>query len=471
MASAGGSRRADPEEQAGKALRQLRQARNWSQQEVAARMRAYGYDFQQTTIAKIEAAQRPLRVRELADFAALYGVGVQELVYAPTLTLPELDQEIEDVAAQLREARAASAATAQDVEAARAAARDAETANQAALANLAVLTGRLDALTADREKLRRWNAGSGSGLEKADQEDAAGALRPGSESVAPAAEGSAAILRVLLGSHLRRLRESNEFTAERAARALGWTSSRMAKLELGQIGMADRELTDLATLYGVTDTRERLKLLQLGRKSNAPDWWASYSDILPSWFELYMGLEAAAAEIKIFEAGKIPDLLQTDKYSHVMNSQMHKHSQAEDVSRRVQLRAARRERLLERANVPRLHVVLDEGMLWRRVGGAALMRDQLRYLIKVARRPNSEIQVLPLTTATAPAPESFRILHFSEPGLRDVVYLERLRGAHYLDNDKEVYSYMDAMRQLTSSALSTEESVLFLQKILATQTP
>ena len=169
--------RPDPEEQAGKALRELRLARNWSQQETAARMRAYGYDFHQTTIAKIEAAQRPLRVRELSDFAALYGVEVQELVYPAARTLPEVEQEIVDVTARLDEAQTAAAMAAQDVEATRAAARDAERAHQAAQANLAVLSGRLDALAADREKLARFNPAGDSGYEKAGIREGRGTLK------------------------------------------------------------------------------------------------------------------------------------------------------------------------------------------------------------------------------------------------------------------------------------------------------
>ena len=97
---ANGARRPDPEVQAGRALRRLRPARNWSQEEVAERMTAYGYDFHQTMIAKIESAQRPLRVRELADFAALYGVEMQDLVYPPTGSLSETDQEIAEVTAR-----------------------------------------------------------------------------------------------------------------------------------------------------------------------------------------------------------------------------------------------------------------------------------------------------------------------------------------------------------------------------------
>jgi transcriptional regulator with XRE-family HTH domain len=466
-ASTGSGRRVDPEEQAGKALRQLRQARNWSQQEVAVRMAAFGYDFHQTTIAKIEAAQRPLRVRELADFAALYGVGVQELVYASALTLTEIDQVIEEVEVQLRSAQAGAAVAAQDVAAARTAARDAEMANQAALANITVLAGRLDALKADREKLRGWNADSDSVTKQPDIAGTAETRQPEVMSVTSAAEDSPNVLRILFGSHLRRLRESNGIPAEQAARTLDWTTSRISRLELGQAGILENDLADLLALYDVTDAQERLKLFQLSRKSNAPSWWRGFSDILPSWFELYIGLEAAAAQIKIFEAGRIPDLLQTNSYSRAVNSRVHKYDAAEDVNRRVQLRAARRERLLDRPNAPRLQVVLDEAVLLRQVGGEAVMREQLKYLINVAGHHNNKIQVLPLAAGITPTQESFQILHFSGPDIRDVVYLEWLQNAHFLDKDQEVDSYISTMHQLTSRALSVEESVLFLQKTLA----
>ena len=467
-ASAADGQRTDPEEQAGKALRRLRLARNWSQQEVAVQMTAYGYDFHQTTIAKIEAAQRPLRVRELADFAALFGVEVQELMYAPTRALPEVDQEIEDIAAQLGQAQAVAAVAAQNVEATRAAARDAETANQAALVNLEILTGRLDALVSDREKLRRWNPGSSdSSYEIADNDDRQDALRPEPVSVASTAEGSPSVLRILLGSHLRRLRESNGIVAEQAAQVLRCSPSRIFRFESGRIRIKERDLVDLLAFYGVTDTEERSKWLNLAQKANTPSWWQSYSDIVPSWFETYIGLEAAASEIKMFEARKIPDLLQTDDYSHVMNSTIYESSAASEIDRRVQLGAERRERWLERPDVPRLQVVLDEAVLRRQVGGEAVMRDQLRYLAKVAGRPNIEIQVLPLTADTLATDASFRILHFREADLRGIVYLEQLASALYLDNSQEVDTYIRTMHQLTSGALPTGESVLFLHRMLA----
>lgn len=148
----------DPEVGAGRALRRLRLARQWSQEEAARRMRAYGYDFHQTTIAKIEAAQRPLRVRELADFAALYGVEIQELVFPPSGSLVEVNQEIAELEAKRKDIRIEISENQRLLAAARDKMFAAEEGCQMSLANAAMLDSRLAALMAEREKLVGWGA-------------------------------------------------------------------------------------------------------------------------------------------------------------------------------------------------------------------------------------------------------------------------------------------------------------------------
>ena len=156
-AAAGGQ--PDPEVEAGRALRRLRTARGWSQEEVARRMKAYGYDFHQTMIAKIEAAQRPIRVRELADFAALYGLEVHELIYPPAGSLKEADKEISILRDQLREATERAEAAATAVEKAQADLAGAQEEYRASSGRAAMLAGRLSYLEAQRDKLAEWGAG------------------------------------------------------------------------------------------------------------------------------------------------------------------------------------------------------------------------------------------------------------------------------------------------------------------------
>ncbi len=148
--------RPDPEVQAGRALRRLRLSRGWSQEEVARRMQAYGYDFHQTTIAKIEAAQRPLRVRELAHFAALYEVEAHELIYPVTGSLAEIDREIAEVEVVHDVVKQEAAAAAERLASARALLHDAQMAHAALSSKAAMLEGRLGFLRKEREKYAPW---------------------------------------------------------------------------------------------------------------------------------------------------------------------------------------------------------------------------------------------------------------------------------------------------------------------------
>jgi transcriptional regulator with XRE-family HTH domain len=148
--------RPDPEVQAGRALRRLRMARGWSQEEVARQMKAYGYDFHQTMIAKIEAAQRPIRVRELADFAALYGVEAHELIYPPAGSLKEAAKEIAALRGQLREVTARAEAAAVAVAKAETDLAAAQEDYRAQSGQAAMLSGRLNYLEAQRDKLAEW---------------------------------------------------------------------------------------------------------------------------------------------------------------------------------------------------------------------------------------------------------------------------------------------------------------------------
>jgi transcriptional regulator with XRE-family HTH domain len=462
-----GGRRVDPEAQAGRALRRLRLARSWSQEEVAVRMTAYGYDFHQTTIAKIEAAQRPLRVRELADFAALYSVEVQDLVYPPTRSLPEIDQEIADVTGRLGRAQSNAAAARELLDSARKAAHDAEAAYQVAVADVAALEGRLASLSADREKL----VGRASGKDPQRAEDSAktgrNAIDPEAIPVPSVTRGGPTVLRVILGAHLRRLREQAGVTREDAGYQIRASGSKISRLELGRIGFKDRDIVDLLDLYGVTDEKERQKLRDLGREANSPGWWHDYSDILPSWFEVYIGLEMAATSMRIYEAQYVPGLLQTADYSRVVTSREHEDVSAAEIERRVRLRTARQAKSLDRSDPPRLWVILDELVLRREVGGPTVMRDQLNHLAEVAEQDNVTIQVLPWqSSGNSVGGSSFTILRFPEPDLPDIVYLEQLTGALYLDKPDEVEIYLLAMDRLAAQALPPQKTVQFLQRLL-----
>jgi transcriptional regulator with XRE-family HTH domain len=429
------------------------------------RMTAYGYDFHQTTIAKVEGAQRPLRVRELADFAALFSVEVQDLIYAPTRSLPEIDLEIAEVMMRLDAARKAAEAAGRDLEAARLASRNAEIAYQTSVAEGAVLEGRLTSLSADRQRLLGWEQGAESPVPEGLNEGVPASPGERSSSPTSASDADAPVLRMLLGAQLRRLRESSGVTAEEAGYAIRSSRSKISRLETGRASLKEHDVVELLKIYGVTDRESVQRLLKLTRNSNDTSWWHGYSDILPSWYEMYIGLEAAAVEIRSYEAQLVPDLLQTREYSREVMSWSHEAPSARVVERRVELQATRQRRLLGKSDPIQLKVVVDEAALRREIGSPEVMRTQIAHLAEMAERPNVALQVLPLH-ASGDGTGTFKILAFTESDLPECVYLEQLTSALYLDREAEVDQYRKMMDRLIHQALEPDKTSVFLHRLL-----
>jgi transcriptional regulator with XRE-family HTH domain len=259
------------------------------------------------------------------------------------------------------------------------------------------------------------------------------------------------VQRLILGGHLRRLREEASITTEQAAGAIRGSHSKISRMEHGRVGFKDRDIADLLSLYGVTNGEEREALLKLAREASTPGWWQGYADILPHWVEPYFGLEEAASFIRIYELQFVPGLLQTEGYAHAL-IRMGNASTEEDVTRRAEARIARQE-ILTRENPPRLWAVMDEGALRRSIGGKAVMREQIRHLADMCEHPAVTLQILPFQVGAHPAMGGpFTILRFSEPDLRDVVYIEQLTSALYLDKAAEVDSYLEVIEQLCLQA-------------------
>ena len=228
----------------------------------------------------------------------------------------------------------------------------------------------------------------------------------------------------MLGSQLHRLRESRGITAEQAAEAIRGSHSKISRMEHGGVGFKERDVGDLLTLYGVTDSEERAALLNLAREANTSGWWHAYSDIVPSWLEPYVGLEAAASVIRTYQIQLVPGLLQTEGYARALIRQGSAASE-EEIAWRSELRASRQE-ILRRPDAPQLWVVVDEGALRRPVGGREIVREQLKYLIEMADHLAVTLQVLPFSAGAHSAMGGpFSILRFAEPDLPE----RRLRRA------------------------------------------
>lgn len=272
-------------------------------------------------------------------------------------------------------------------------------------------------------------------------------------------------LRIVLGNQLRQLREASGITAGAAGHAIRASHAKISRMELGRVGFKERDVADLLTLYGITDEQERGAFLALARRANVPGWWHHYSDILATWFEMYLGLEQASAVIRTYEPQLVPGLLQTRECASAVIRLGHPTASAEDIDRRVALRM-KRQKVLTQPEAPNLWAVLDEAALWRLDGRSAL-RDQIQYLIEMTDLPNVTLQVMPFYSgAHAAVGGPFSILRFSEPDLPDIVYLEQLTSALYLDKTEDVQHYLMVMNRLCVQAKSPAETIRFLNSTL-----
>ena len=277
----------------------------------------------------------------------------------------------------------------------------------------------------------------------------------------PGAYGGPTALRIMLGAHLRRLREQAGISRSDAGWAIRGSESKISRLELGRVGFKVRDVDDLLTLYKLTDQVERDRLLELATQANDPGWWQRWDDLTPTWFHSYLGLEMAAELIRTFELQFVPGLLQTPDYMRaVVQLGRDRPLPGPEVERLVALRTGRQQILTRKRSV-RFWAVIDEAVLRRPIGGKDVFRAQLEYLLEACQWHNVTLQIIPFDrggyTATGGA---FSILRFAEVDLPDVVYIEHLTSAVYLDKREDLDEYAVTMDALAITALrprNTEE--------------
>ena len=281
-----------------------------------------------------------------------------------------------------------------------------------------------------------------------------------------AGEPGSVVRRMLLGSQLRRLREARGITREAAGYSIRASESKISRMELGRVSFKTRDVEDLLTLYGITDEQERASLLSLAREANVAGWWHSYSDVLPSWFPTYVGLEGAASLIRAYEVQFVHGLLQTEAYARAVVKRGMKGASAADIEKRVALRLERQKYLLD-DGAPEFHIVLDEAALRRPYGDREVMRGQLQHLIEISQRPNVRLQIMPFSFGGHSGESgAFTLLSFPESDLSDVVYLEQLTSALYLDKHEDVTQYEKAMKELQQDSPGPDESRDLLRGLL-----
>jgi len=293
-----------------------------------------------------------------------------------------------------------------------------------------------------------------------------GSQWPASGPTGDQPRGGPTVLRMLLGIQLRRLREARDITPEQAGYEIRASRSKISRVEHGRVGFKVRDVEDLLTLYGVSDAEERQRMLALAQQANNQGWWAKYDDIMPDWFESYVGLEQATSLIRTYELQFVPGLFQTEDYARAVTVLGHRAAPNSEIERRVSLRMQRQD-LLKAQDPPRMWAVIDESALRRPVGGRDVMRAQLRRLMDVADLPRVTLQVMPFSQGGHPAAGgSFTILRFAEPDLPDIVYIEQLTGALYLDRRDEADNYMEVMNRLSAEAETPADSTDLLAEII-----
>ncbi|MDQ0688032.1 MULTISPECIES: helix-turn-helix transcriptional regulator [Streptomyces] len=279
------------------------------------------------------------------------------------------------------------------------------------------------------------------------------------------AEPAPTLLKMLVGVQLSGIREDAGYSQEQAARSLGFSPAKLSRIEAGKGRRppVEADVRALLSLYEADD-HEASVLLRLLRQAGEPGWWQRYDKrLMPEWFDRLVGLQEAATAIRTFEIQYVPGLLQTPAYARAVVERGLPSATSREVERRVELRTRRTE-LLRRTDAPQVWAILDESVLLRVLGSREVMREQLAHLVELAALPHVTVQVVPLdvTHASAPAiPVTY--LRFAGVDLPDVVYLEQIRSATFLEDRDETEEYRVALDRLADEALNPRDSVALLE--------
>ncbi|MEO3780022.1 helix-turn-helix transcriptional regulator [Micromonospora sp. B11E3] len=271
---------------------------------------------------------------------------------------------------------------------------------------------------------------------------------------------SPTVRRRRIARELRQLRERAGMTLDVAARQLDMSKSNLSRIETAQIGIKPRDVRAALALYQVTGS-DAEALIEIARGAQQRGWWQNYSDVLPEWFEFYVGLEAEAASLRTYEAEAVPGLLQTEAYARAIYRVT---AGEEGVERKVAARL-HRQNVLHRENPVELSVVLNEAVLLRPVGTPAGMAEQLAHIGRVARLPNVTVQVLPFSAGGHPAMTTpYVILSFPDAADASVVYLDNLTMGLALEGADHVRGYSLLHEKLCAMALSPADSLARLEE-------
>ncbi|AMW14866.1 transcriptional regulator [Streptomyces qaidamensis] len=286
-------------------------------------------------------------------------------------------------------------------------------------------------------------------------------------------EPAPTLLKMLVGVQLAGFREDAGLAQDQAARAVGFSAAKLSRIESGKGRRppTENDVRALLELYG-TDDYEVSVLLKLLQRAGEPGWWQRYDKrLMPEWFDRLVGLQEAAATIRTFEIQYVPGLLQTPAYTRAVVERGLPNAPASEVERRVELRR-HRARLLSRADAPQLWAIIDESVLLRVLGSTDVMREQLTHLVEMAGRSNVTLQIVPLSVTNASAPAiPITYLRFGGLDLPDVVYLEHIKSANFLEDRDETEEYRIALDRLADEALKPRDSMELLRQTMEQRYP
>lgn len=284
------------------------------------------------------------------------------------------------------------------------------------------------------------------------------------------ADRSPTLLRRRLAAELQRLRKAAGYTKDEVAKAMEWSPSKMTRIEGARFKQINaNDVRAMLQLYGVTDPQEHDAVIELVRESKRRGWLHQYRDVLPEWFQSYVGLEAEATQFQTFEPLLVPGLLQTQDYARMITATGLIDRPQEDIDRSVDARMSRQQLLYDAHR--KFWIVLDEGVLRRRIGNAQIMRDQLHRLAETMEQTNVTLQVLPLSAGGYPAMYGpFTILNFSSAEDQDVVYLDFETGSLYLEEPAELERYSLVFNHMRAAALSIERSKAMITQVASETT-
>jgi len=268
-----------------------------------------------------------------------------------------------------------------------------------------------------------------------------------------------------LGTELRKLREASGYKLEEVAAQLGVAPSTLSRIETGKAPTKSAYLSQMLEAYGVDDPAQRQILVDMAREGHRKGWWAAYDDVLPSGFDIYVGLEAETTAVRGYEISVVHGLLQTPDYARGVLREMFPRHSLDQIERMVDLRLERQRRFDEDPPLE-LWAILDEAAIRRPVGGPTVMRRQLKHLLEVVERPGLTLQVLPFSCgAHAGHGGAFSILEFPNRTDPEVVYVESVAGIIYLEKDRDVRARAEAFDRLRAAALAPGASADLIEQV------